>query len=328
MDHNVPTKEHRPVADKIAAGRWRRCANAPSSASAVRLGRRRTGTVHVIGPEMGYTRPGMMIVCGDSHTSTHGAFGALAFGIGTSEVEHVLATQTLPQTGPGTMAVTVDGDLPAGVTAKDIVLSIIARIGTGGGTGTWSSTAVRPSAAFDGGPDDGLRHVHRSGRPRRMVAPDDTTFAYLEGRPFAPREAGVGARGGRLADLADRRGRRLRRGSGDRRLGLRPEVSWGTNPGQSVTIDDVVPAIRSVMLVDRLTQLRIARGQGFETNIPGIFAIGDINTYPGKLKLILSGFHEGALMAQKAHRYVYPDKRLVFQYTTSSSSLQKKLGVN
>ena len=137
MDHNVPTRRHRPArrATRSRPSRWR-CwrGTAPSSASAAtRWASPGQGIVHVIGPEQGLTQPGMTIVCGDSHTSTHGAFGALAFGIGTSEVEHVLATQTLPQARPGTMAITVDGDVPAGVTAKDIVLAIIGRIGTGGG---------------------------------------------------------------------------------------------------------------------------------------------------------------------------------------------------
>src|SRR6516162_4336845 len=139
MDHNVPTTDiDQPVADPVSAKQMetlaRNCAEYGIRLYA--MGDRGQGIVHVIGPEQGLTLPGMTIVCGDSHTSTHGAFGALAFGIGTSEVEHVLATQTLPQARPGTMSVTVDGELPAGVTAKDVVLSIIARLGTGGGIGS------------------------------------------------------------------------------------------------------------------------------------------------------------------------------------------------
>src|SRR6185437_3840527 len=138
-DHNVPTTDiDRPVADPISAKQLSvlnaNCAE--FGITCYGMGNPNQGIVHVIGPEQGLTQPGMTIVCGDSHTSTHGAFGALAFGIGTSEVEHVLATQTLPQTRPGTMAITVEGDLPAGVTAKDVVLAIIARIGTGGGIGS------------------------------------------------------------------------------------------------------------------------------------------------------------------------------------------------
>src|SRR5262245_46054649 len=149
MDHNVPTAGlDQPLEDPISAKQMdvlaRNCAEFGIRCYA--MGDARTGIVHVIGPEQGLTQPGMTIVCGDSHTSTHGAFGALAFGIGTSEVEHVLATQTLPQSSPGTMAITVDGDLPRGVTAKDVVLAIIARIGTGGGIGSvieYRGSAIR-----------------------------------------------------------------------------------------------------------------------------------------------------------------------------------------
>ena len=135
MDHNVPTTDG-PVTDEVSARQMQALqANAEEFGVTLYLGRGGQGIVHVIGPEMGYTQPGMTIVCGDSHTSTHGAFGALAFGIGTSEVEHVLATQTLPQHPAKTMAVTLEGDLPDGVSAKDIILGIINRIGTGGGVG-------------------------------------------------------------------------------------------------------------------------------------------------------------------------------------------------
>ena len=168
--------------------------------------------MHVIGPQLGLTQPGMTIVCGDSHTSTHGAFGALAFGIGTSEVEHVLATQTLPQVKPKTMAVTVDGELPDGVTAKDVILAVIAQIGTGGGQGyivEYRGEAIRAlsmegrmtvcNMSIEGGARAGL------------IAPDETTFAYLKGRPHAPTGRGLG-RGRRvLEDAAHRRRRRLRR---------------------------------------------------------------------------------------------------------------------
>ena len=132
------------------------------------MGDAEQGIVHVIGPQLGITQPGMTIVCGDSHTSTHGAFGALAFGIGTSQVEHVLATQTLPMDRPKTMAVTVDGDLPPGVTPKDVILAVIAKTGTGGGQGymvEYRGTRLR--ADVDGRPHDGLQHEHRMGRAGR-----------------------------------------------------------------------------------------------------------------------------------------------------------------
>src|ERR1700687_770038 len=138
-DHNVPTTDiDRPVADPVSARQLEVLTSncAEFGITCYPMGNANQGILHIIGPELGLTLPGMTVVCGDSHTSTHGAFGALAFGIGTSEVEHVLATQTLPQMKPGTMAITVDGDLPDGVTAKDVVLAIIARIGTGGGIGS------------------------------------------------------------------------------------------------------------------------------------------------------------------------------------------------
>jgi len=200
------------------------------------------GIVHVVGPEQGLSQPGMTIVCGDSHTSTHGALGALAFGIGTSEVEHVLATQTLPQNRPGTLAVTVDGDLPPGVTAKDIVLSIIARIGTAGGVGSiieYRGSAIRNLSMA--GRMTVCNMSIEGGARAGMIAPDDTTFAYLEGRPFAPK--------GKAWEAALDDWRTLSTdpdATFDKEVvidasELRPSVSWGTNPAQTTTIDDVVP---------------------------------------------------------------------------------------
>jgi 3-isopropylmalate/(R)-2-methylmalate dehydratase large subunit len=245
MDHNVPTTDiDQPVADPVSAAQMdalaRNCAE-----FGIRLypmGDAGQGIVHVIGPEQGLSLPGMTIVCGDSHTSTHGAFGALAFGIGTSEVEHVLATQTLPQARPGTMAVTVDGELPAGVTAKDVVLSIIARIGTAGGIGSiieYRGSAIR-GLSMEGRMTVCNMSIEAGARAG-MVAPDDTTFSYLEGRPFAP--------GGAAWERALDEWRSLPTDDGatfDKEVALdaallRPSVSWGTNPGQTATIDDVVP---------------------------------------------------------------------------------------
>jgi 3-isopropylmalate/(R)-2-methylmalate dehydratase large subunit len=200
------------------------------------------GIVHVIGPEQGLTQPGMTIVCGDSHTSTHGAFGALAFGIGTSEVEHVLATQTLPQQKPGTMAITVEGDVPAGVTAKDIVLSIIARIGTGGGIG--SVIEYRGNAITDLSMEGRMTVCNMSieaGARAGMVAPDDTTFAYLEGRRFAPKgkewEQALDAWRALPTDDGASFDQEVRIDAAT----LKPSVSWGTNPAQTTTIDATVP---------------------------------------------------------------------------------------
>jgi 3-isopropylmalate/(R)-2-methylmalate dehydratase large subunit len=200
------------------------------------------GIVHVIGPEQGLTQPGMTIVCGDSHTSTHGAFGALAFGIGTSEVEHVLATQTLPQRRPGTMAVTVDGALPAGVTAKDVVLAIIGRIGTGGGIGSvieYRGSVMR-ALSMEGRMTVCNMSIEAGARAG-LIGPDDTTFAYLEGRAHAP----SGPAWERALD--DWRSLVTDEGAAfDKEVALdggaiRPHVTWGTNPAQVTTIDGVVP---------------------------------------------------------------------------------------
>jgi 3-isopropylmalate/(R)-2-methylmalate dehydratase large subunit len=200
------------------------------------------GIVHVIGPQLGVTQPGMTIVCGDSHTSTHGAFGALAFGIGTSEVEHVLATQTLPLVRPRTMAVTVEGRLQPGVTAKDLVLALIAQVGTGGGQGhvvEYRGEAVR-ALSMEGRMTVCNMSIEWGARAG-MVAPDATTYAYLQGRPSAPQGAGW--------DAAVAHWQTLRTDDDavfDREVVLdasavTPFVTWGTNPAQGVALGDVVP---------------------------------------------------------------------------------------
>jgi 3-isopropylmalate/(R)-2-methylmalate dehydratase large subunit len=206
------------------------------------MGEAGQGIVHVIGPELGLTQPGMTIVCGDSHTSTHGAFGALAFGIGTSEVEHVLATQTLWQAKPGTMAITVDGELPRGVTAKDVVLSIIARIGTGGGVGSiveYRGSAIR-SLSMEGRMTVCNMSIEAGARAG-MIAPDDTTFEFLAGRDFAPKgvawEQALDSWRSLPTDADATFDKEVVIDAGE----LRPSVTWGTNPGQAVTIDDAVP---------------------------------------------------------------------------------------
>ena len=242
MDHNVPTGPGplEPVSVRQMEALARNCEE--FGITLFPTGHLGQGIVHVIGPQMGLTQPGLVIVCGDSHTSTHGAFGALAFGIGTSEVEHVLATQTLPQTRPGTMAVTVDGELAPGVGAKDVILGIIARIGTGGGVGhvlEYRGSAIR-SLSMEGRMTVCNMSIEAGARAG-MVAPDDVTFAWLERRPHAPKGADW------EAALEDWRSLPTDAGAtfdAEVRIdgsALRPHVSWGTNPGQTVTIDDVVP---------------------------------------------------------------------------------------
>jgi 3-isopropylmalate/(R)-2-methylmalate dehydratase large subunit len=244
-DHNVPTIDiDKPIADPVSRTQVetlrRNCAE-----FGVRLhpmGDIEQGIVHVVGPQLGLTQPGMTIVCGDSHTSTHGAFGALAMGIGTSEVEHVLATQTLPLRPFKTMAINVDGQLPAGVTAKDIILALIAKIGTGGGQG--HVIEYRGSAIESLSMEARMTVCNMSieaGARAGMVAPDETTFEFLRDRPHAPR--------GAQWDTAVQYWQRLRTDPGtvfDTEVyldatSLSPFVTWGTNPGQGVPLAANVP---------------------------------------------------------------------------------------
>src|SRR5438309_11685342 len=189
MDHHVPTRGGRAAADEIAERQMsaleENCRR--EGIALFGMGSSRQGIVHVIGPELGLTQPGLLIVCGDSHTSTHGAFGALAFGIGTSEVEHVLATQCLRQRRPKVMAVTVDGEMPLGVTAKDVALGIISRIGVDGGRGhviEYRGSTIRGLSME--GRMTVCNMTIEAGARAGMVAPDETTFAYVKGRPHAP----------------------------------------------------------------------------------------------------------------------------------------------
>jgi 3-isopropylmalate/(R)-2-methylmalate dehydratase large subunit len=248
MDHNVPTKGGVRAADELSRRQMELLSEncAREGIPLFQIGSRRQGIVHVIGPELGLTQPGMLIVCGDSHTSTHGAFGALAFGIGTSEVELVLATQCLPQKRLGDLAVTVDGSLPLGVTAKDIVLGLIGRTGISQGQG--HLVEYRGSTIRGLSMEGRMTICNMSiewGAKAGMVAPDETTFRYLERRPHAPRgadwEAALdywrtlstdddAAFDGEITIDASR---------------LEPYVTWGTNPGQVAPVTGRVPAPHS-----------------------------------------------------------------------------------
>ena len=244
-DHNVPTTDiDKPVADPVSAQQLSvlDANTAEFGITCYPMGDPNQGIVHIIGPEQGWTQPGMTVVCGDSHTSTHGAFGALAFGIGTSEVEHVLATQTLPQVRPKTMAVTVEGALAPGVTAKDVALAVIGTIGTGGGIG--HVIEYRGSAIRDLSMEGRMTLCNMSiegGARAGLVAPDETTFDYLEGRDHAPT--------GDEWDAALALWRSLPTDEGatfDKEVVLdastiRPHVTWGTNPAQVAAIDGSVP---------------------------------------------------------------------------------------
>ena len=244
-DHNTPTLDiDKPIADPVSRAQVEalRTNAAEFGVRLHSLGDREQGIVHIIGPQLGLTQPGMTIVCGDSHTATHGAFGALAFGIGTSEVEHVLATQTLPQSRPKTMAVTIDGELPEGTSPKDVILALIAKVGTGGGAG--HLVEYRGSAVEAMSMEGRMTLCNMSiewGARAGLVAPDATTYAYLQGRDHAPTGADW--------DAAVAAWDRLRTDEGatfDAEIHLdardsAPPVTWGTNPAQGVPLNGVVP---------------------------------------------------------------------------------------
>ncbi|MBV1848692.1 3-isopropylmalate dehydratase large subunit [Catellatospora tritici] len=243
-DHNTPTDNLLTISDPVSRTQIetlrRNCAE--FGVKLHPLGDPQQGVVHVMGPQQGLTQPGMTIVCGDSHTSTHGAFGALAFGIGTSEVEHVLATQTLPQSTPKQMAVTVTGELPPGVSAKDLILALITQEGTGGGRGyvvEYRGPAIEKLSM------EGRMTVSNMsiewGAKAGLIAPDETTFAWLKGRTFAPQ--------GQAWDDAVAYWRTLPTDEGavfDKEVfidasSLTPFVTWGTNPGQGASLDGSIP---------------------------------------------------------------------------------------
>jgi 3-isopropylmalate/(R)-2-methylmalate dehydratase large subunit len=275
MDHNVPTGPGPldPVSVRQMEALARNCAD--FGITLFPTGDLGQGIVHVIGPQMGLTQPGLVIVCGDSHTSTHGAFGALAFGIGTSEVEHVLATQTLPQRRPGTMAISVEGELPAGVSAKDVILGIIARIGTGGGVGhvlEYRGSAIRSL------PMEGRMTVCNmsieAGARAGVIAPDDTTFAWLEGKPHAPTGADWEAALEDWRSLPTDDGAAFDAEVSIDAGGLRPHVSWGTNPSQTITIDDAVPEPTDESAERALAYMGLAAGTPIREIRPDTVFIG------------------------------------------------------
>jgi 3-isopropylmalate/(R)-2-methylmalate dehydratase large subunit len=245
-DHNVPTADiDQPIADPISARQVEVLRENTEEFGIVNfpMGDPGQGIVHIIAPEQGRTLPGMTVVCGDSHTATHGAFGALAFGIGTSEVEHVLATQTLPQTRPKWMSVTVEGEIPAGVTAKDVILAIIGHIGTGGGIGhviEYRGSAIR-SLSMEGRMTVCNMSIE-AGAKAGLIAPDETTFDYLKGRANAPKgdswDEAVADWKSLVTDEAAKFDKEVTIDAAT----LQPHVTWGTNPAQVTTIDGAVPS--------------------------------------------------------------------------------------
>jgi 3-isopropylmalate/(R)-2-methylmalate dehydratase large subunit len=249
VDHNVPTTsayDRLHIVDQIANTQVealrKNCADFGIEFFDVQDASQ--GIVHMIGPELGATKPGMTIVCGDSHTSTHGAFGALAFGIGTSEVEHVMATQTLPQSKPKTFLIQVDGELPFGVTAKDIILDIIGRIGTAGATGyvvEYAGSAIR-ALSMEGRMTVCNMSIEAGARAG-LIAPDEKTFAYLKGRRFSPQGAAWDEALAYWQTLPTDPGATYDRTLHIDAATLAPAVTWGTSPGMTTTIDRTVPTL-------------------------------------------------------------------------------------
>lgn len=270
-DHNVPTADiHLPIADPISARQVEVMRNNAKEfgIELFSMGDARQGIVHVIGPEQGRTLPGTTIVCGDSHTATHGAFGALAFGIGTSEVEHVLATQTLPQSRPKWMSIEVEGELPSDVTAKDLILAIIGHIGTGGGIGhviEYRGSAIR-SLSMEGRMTV-CNMTIEAGAKAGLIAPDEVTFEYLKGRSQVPT--------GEAWDEAVAYWKTLQTDEGavfdtEVRLDvstLTPQVTWGTNPAQVASINDRIPAPEDFS--DPTTQQTVTRALEYMGLTPG-----------------------------------------------------------
>ena len=272
-DHNVPTLDlDKPIADPVSRTQvetLRR--NAEEFGVRLHpLGDVEQGIVHVVGPQLGLTQPGMTVVCGDSHTSTHGAFGAIAFGIGTSEVEHVLATQTLPQAKPKTMAVTVNGSLPDGVTAKDLVLTLIAHTGTGGGQGY--IVEYRGQAIEELSMEARMTICNMSiewGAKAGLIAPDQVTLDYLRGRPHAPKgedwDAAVAHWTSLVTDEDATFDKEIVLDAG----AMTPFVTWGTNPGQGVPLGGSVPVPAEIADEgDRVAAEKALEYMGLEAGTP------------------------------------------------------------
>jgi 3-isopropylmalate/(R)-2-methylmalate dehydratase large subunit len=323
-DHNVPTTDRRlGIVDPVSATQIQTLADNCTSLDITLFGMDdiRQGVVHVIGPEQGFTLPGMTIVCGDSHTSTHGAFGALAFGIGTSEVEHVLATQCLIQNRPKTMEIRVEGTLSDRCSAKDIILAIIGKIGTAGGTGyviEYTGSAIR-ALSMEGRMTLCNMSIEAGARAG-MVAPDDTTMAYIKGRPMAPKAE--------LFDRAVQAWRGLVTDPGAsydvtvemKAESIAPQVTWGTSPGMVVGVDERVPDPRQMS--DDKTRKATERALEYmgltagtpirEITIDRVFIGSCTNGRIEDLRLA-AGFAKGKRVAAGVQAMVVPGSGLVKQ---------------
>ena len=321
-DHNVPTTDRSlPVADPVSAKQIQTLQDNCATFGITFFGMNdiRQGVVHIIGPEQGFTLPGMTIVCGDSHTSTHGAFGALAFGIGTSEVEHVLATQCLVQKRPKTMEVRVEGTLSPRCSAKDVILAIIGQIGTAGGTGyviEYTGSTIR-ALSMEGRMT--LCNMSIEGGARAgMVAPDDTTIAYIKGRPMAPKGALWDQAVKTWRDLATDPGARYDAVVELRAETIAPQVTWGTSPGMVTGEDGNVPDPRTMS--DEKLRQATQRALEYMALTPGmpirdiqidkVFIGSCTNARIEDLRLAAS-FAKGKHVAGGVHAMVVPGSGLV-----------------
>ena len=322
VDHNIPTTDRLlPIADEISRRQVEtlRTNCREFGIPLYDLDDPRQGIVHVIGPEQGFTQPGMTIVCGDSHTATHGAFGALAFGIGTSEVEHVLATQTLIQAKPKTHELRVEGTLPNGVTAKDLILYLIGRIGTAGGVGSvleYSGQAIRNLSM-----EERMTVCNMSieaGARAGMIAPDDVTFEYLRGRPAAPADFESAIARWRL--LPSDAGAAFDHQQTFNAADIAPQVTWGTNPGQVASVLDQVPdpqAFEDPAARDSaqraLEYMDLAAGQAIrDIQIDRVFVGSCTNARIEDLRAA-AGVLRGKRVADGVHAMVVPGSGLVKQ---------------
>jgi 3-isopropylmalate/(R)-2-methylmalate dehydratase large subunit len=322
MDHSTPTTPPGlPIADRMAAAQLQTLENncREFEIPLYGLGSDRQGIVHVIGPELGLTRPGMTIVCGDSHTATHGAFGALAFGIGTSEVEHVLATQCLLQDKARTFEVRVEGRLGPGVSAKDIILALIATIGIGGGTGhvfEYRGEAIRALSM-----EERMTVCNMSieaGARAGMIAPDETTFEYLAGRQFAPEGAAWDEAVARWRGLPSDEGAAFDQSVTLNASELEPMITYGTNPGMGMPITGTLPdpdaiadPVRKATLEKALAYMGLAPGQQLLGHKVDVVFLGSCtNSRISDLRLA-AGLLKGRRIAETVRMLVVPGSRQV-----------------
>ena len=323
-DHNVPTTDRDlPIADLISRKQVdtlrENCRE--FGVRLYDLDSINQGIVHVIGPELGFTQPGMTIVCGDSHTATHGAFGALAFGIGTSEVEHVLATQTLPQHKPKTFELRVNGETGKGITSKDIILYLIGQISAAGGTGYVLEYTGRAIESLTMEQRMTICNMSiEAGARAGMIAPDETTFDYLRGRPFAPADSEMESRINEWSQLPSDPGAVYDRVEIFEAGDIAPQVTWGTNPGQVISIEQAVPApgdftdpVDQQSAAAALEYMNLAPGTKWtDTAVDRVFIGSCTNSRIEDLRLAAE-FVKGHQVADSVSAMVVPGSGLVKQ---------------